>query len=302
VAVRRKAALVVTATAIALAVALAGGGDLLRSGATTAAVAVGDSGAARGAEVQSPDAPVAVTTSPTAASSPSPSSSVTAPKNTSSPSRTSATAGAATVDNPASRLQHLPANTQQVIIVSAADYATSYAAVETFAKRNGVWQPALGRMAARIGTKGFADRKVEGDLETPTGMYSIGSTMYGVASNPGLKFAFHTLVSGDYWDENPSSPGYNTFIHGANPGGASEPLWQITPQYDYFAVISYNMPVVAASPPRGSGIFLHVMVSGRSTAGCVALAETDLLRVLRWLDPGAAPRIVMAPSSALNRY
>jgi L,D-peptidoglycan transpeptidase YkuD (ErfK/YbiS/YcfS/YnhG family) len=307
VAVRKKAALLVTASALALAVALAGAGDLLRRGAPTEAVAAGESGAARAAEVSSPAAIVAATASPTATSSPSPLSSAKATKPSPSPSRSSAsrtpsTAGAPSADNPASRLRHLPTNTQQVIIVSAANYTTSYAAVETFVKRNGVWQPALGRMAARIGTKGFADRKVEGDLKTPTGMHSIGTTMYGVASNPGLRFGFHGLVSGDYWNENPSSPGYNTFTHGANPGGASEPLWQITPQYNYFAVISYNMPVVAANPPRGSGIFLHVMVSGRSTAGCVALAEADLLRVLKWLDPAAAPRIVMAPTSVLNRY
>jgi L,D-peptidoglycan transpeptidase YkuD (ErfK/YbiS/YcfS/YnhG family) len=67
-------------------------------------------------------------------------------------------------------------------------------------------------------------------------------------------------------------------------------------------MINYNVPVVAASPPRGSAVFLHVMVPGHSTAGCVSLAEADLLRVLRWLDPAASPRIVLAPTGALSRY
>ena len=118
----------------------------------------------------------------------------------------------------------------------------------------------------------------------------------------GVRYAYHRLVADDHWNGNPATPGYNSFVHGPNPGGASEALWQISPQYDHFAVINYNIPVVAADPPRGSGIFLHVMVPGRATAGCVSLARTDLLTILRWFDPAASPRIVLAPRSVLGRY
>jgi L,D-peptidoglycan transpeptidase YkuD (ErfK/YbiS/YcfS/YnhG family) len=51
---------------------------------------------------------------------------------------------------------------------------------------------------------------------------------------------------------------------------------------------------------RGGGIFLHANGTG-ATAGCVSLARSDLLRVLRWLDPAKAPRIVMAPSAVITR-
>jgi L,D-peptidoglycan transpeptidase YkuD (ErfK/YbiS/YcfS/YnhG family) len=132
-------------------------------------------------------------------------------------------------------------------------------------------------------------------------VYAIGSTMYGIAGNPGVRYHYHQLVADDYWDENPASPTYNTFVHGTNPGAGSEALWQVAPQYNYFAVIDYNIPAVPASPARGSAIFLHV-VSGGGTAGCVALGQSDLVRVLDWLDPAASPRIVMAPSQDLGRY
>jgi L,D-peptidoglycan transpeptidase YkuD (ErfK/YbiS/YcfS/YnhG family) len=188
-----------------------------------------------------------------------------------------------------------------VIIVTTDGFGANSGTLETFVKGGNGWQPALGRMTARIGTKGFADRKVEGDLKTPTGVYAIGSTMYGISANPGVRYAYHRLVPDDYWNENPATPGYNSFAHGPNPGGASEALWRIAPQYHHFAVINYNIPVVGANPPRGSGIFLHV-AGAAATAGCVSLARADLVRVLRWLDPAASPRIVMAPRSALSRY
>lgn len=44
------------------------------------------------------------------------------------------------------------------------------------------------------------------------------------------------------------------------------------------------------------------MVNRGGTAGCVALTQPDLLRVLGWLDPAASPRIAMAPVQNLGRH
>jgi L,D-peptidoglycan transpeptidase YkuD (ErfK/YbiS/YcfS/YnhG family) len=204
--------------------------------------------------------------------------------------------------NSAQRLRKLPSATRQVVIVTTESFGSNVATLEAFTKTGDRWQAAFPPMHARIGQAGFADRKSEGDLKTPTGVYAIGGTMYGIAANPGVRYAYRQLVPDDWWNENPATPGYNTFFHGPNPGGASEALWQISPQYRYFAVVNYNIPVVPADPPRGSGIFLHVINPGKATAGCVSLAETDLLAVLRWLDPGSAPRMVLAPRTVLDRY
>jgi L,D-peptidoglycan transpeptidase YkuD (ErfK/YbiS/YcfS/YnhG family) len=79
-------------------------------------------------------------------------------------------------------------------------------------------------------------------------------------------------------------------------------------------VIDFNRPpavawnaaleeFVAARPAvagRGSAIFLHVNGAG-STAGCVSLARGNMIAVLRWLDPAAFPRIVMAPLADIGR-
>jgi L,D-peptidoglycan transpeptidase YkuD (ErfK/YbiS/YcfS/YnhG family) len=252
--------------------------------------------------VTDPDVPSAEpspTASPSATPSASPRPSATRTARP-SPTRTSVPA-AAKVDNLASRLRTLPAATSQVVIAYASGFSSTTGTLETYQKVGGVWQPALRAMPMYLGTRGFRDAKTEGDLSTPTGVYRIGATMYGIAGNPGVRYAYHQLVADDYWDENSASPGYNGFVHGTDPGGGSEKLWSTTPQYTYFAVIDYNIPVVAATPARGSGIFLHVS-AGRATAGCLALAQADLVAVLRWLNPAASPRIVMAPGPVLSRY
>ena len=159
------------------------------------------------------------------------------------------------------------------------------------------WRRVAGPWAADLGRSGLSSHKREGDGTTPTGTYRFGETVYGIAPNPGVRFRYHRLVCGDWWDEDTSSPTYNTFRHvacGARPsfGGSSEALWQTTPQYRYFAVIDYNAsPVV---PGRGSAIFLHVAAG--STAGCVSLPERRLVQLLRWLRPAARPVISITHS------
>lgn len=228
------------------------------------------------------------------ASSASPDPSAASPE--SSPSVTSRPAAAPA--NLAARLTTLPAATAQVVIVHGVSYSTTYATVEAYQKVNGVWRPAFPAIAARIGQRGFTDSPTEGVPATPTGVYPFGATIYGNSPDPGLHYPYHRLVTGDYWDENVTSPTYNTFVHGADPGGASEPLWESPTAYSYFAFIAYNVPAV---PGKGSGMFVHQSL-GKYTAGCVALPRDDLLRVLRWLNPAADPRIVMAPDAVLSRY
>ncbi|MEU4401884.1 L,D-transpeptidase family protein [Micromonospora orduensis] len=207
----------------------------------------------------------------------------------------------------AARLAILPAQTRQAIIVSATNFTTTYATLEAYVRVDRRWQPAAAPMPARIGSQGFSDNHVEGVPTTPTGVYSIGPTMYGIAANPGVRYPYHRLVSGDWWNENPSSPQYNTFQHSStNPGGASEALWQETPAYTHFAVITYNMPpnVPTPIPNAGSGIFLHEFSTsgGNATAGCVAVAHDHLVDLLAWLDPALSPRIMLGPYGQVGRY
>jgi L,D-peptidoglycan transpeptidase YkuD (ErfK/YbiS/YcfS/YnhG family) len=111
-----------------------------------------------------------------------------------------------------------------------------------------------------------------------------------------LHYAYHRLVCGDWWDEDPYSPQYNRFVHvpcGVTPAFASgsEALWTEIAAYPYLAVLQFNTaPIVAGADAPGSGIFLHSWVGG-ATAGCIALPRARLLDVLRWLAPSAHPVI-----------
>ena len=183
------------------------------------------------------------------------------------------------------------AGSSQLVTVAAAPRATT-GTLSMWVRDGACFRRVGGPWQARLGRSGVSSHKREGDGSTPAGTFALGGTVYGIAPNPGVALRYHRLACGDWWDEDPSSPTYNSFRHvacGLAPPfrGGSEALWRISPQYRYFAVIDYNAgPVV---PGRGSAIFLHVAAG--APAGCVRLPEQRHDRLLRWLRPSAHPRI-----------
>lgn len=214
-----------------------------------------------------------------------------------------ATAAAEQPANPASvaRRFTVPADAEQLVVVSSPTYSPPdyLATLRAYQRpgRSASWREVFGPWRAETGYGHLRDVRREGDGSTPTGVFAFGATMYGNRPNPGaLHYPYHRLVCGDWWDEDPYSPAYNHFVHvpcGTTPAFAawSEALWTETVAYPYFAVIDFNMhPIVAGADAPGSGIFLHSWVGG-PTEGCVALPETKLLEVLRWLVPADHPVI-----------
>jgi L,D-peptidoglycan transpeptidase YkuD (ErfK/YbiS/YcfS/YnhG family) len=207
----------------------------------------------------------------------------------------------------------IPTTADQLIVVSSPTYhpANYLATFRAYRRSNSAspWHLALGPWQAETGYSGLRNSRHEGDGSTPTGVYGIGATFYGIEPNPGgLHYPYHRLRCGDWWDSDKYTSRYNRFVHvrcGVTPDFASasksEGLWTETVAYPYFAVIRFNVdPTVGGRGAPGSGIFLHHWVYG-PTAGCVALPGTQLLTVLRWLRPTDDPVIEIGTDRQVGR-
>ena len=186
--------------------------------------------------------------------------------------------------------QGTTAGAGQLVTVTTASYAATQAELTVYQRVNGQWRRVFGPWAAWIGRNGMAapGAKREGDGRTPSGTFGFGF-FFGAAPDPGVRFPYRIAHAFDFWDDDPSSPFYNEWVDDRyhSPGAGPEPM--DVSGYDYGAVIGYN---TARTPGLGSAIFLHVNI-GTPTAGCVTLPMGELLQVLRWLNPAAAPRIEM---------
>ncbi len=195
-----------------------------------------------------------------------------------------------------------PARARQLITVETRTARTTYAELRTWRRPGRCWVPDSGPYPARVGRNGVSADRREGDGTTPAGTFPIGATMYGNAPDPGVRYPYRRLRCGDWWNEDPRSPTYNSFQH--VPCGRKPPfavgtpgMWQQPRAFPHMAVVEYNMhPVV---PGRGSGIFLHAQ-TGRATNGCISLRRGDLVHVLRRLRPTAGPVIAIGTGRRLR--
>lgn len=152
-------------------------------------------------------------------------------------------------------------------------------------KKGGKWKIAISPVRASIGRNGFANEneKLEGDGKTPTGLYDLGQ-LYGYEGEVKTKIPFQQVDSLDKWIDDSSSEDYNKYVRGATTAKSFEYLKLKSIDYKYCMVIEYNThPVVKG---KGSAIFFHVANENYApTAGCIAIAEKDMVQFLNWLKP-----------------
>lgn len=176
-------------------------------------------------------------------------------------------------------------------------YGATNATITAYTRTASGWHVAFGPWPGYVGAKGIAPpgEKREGDGRTPTGTFGF-DYMFGVEADPGVKFDFRRITGTNIvWVEDSNSPYYNEWVDtNEHPEAAGNDSMYKPGVYNYGAVISYNTK--ERTPRLGSGIFLHVE-HNRPTAGCVSLTQDRVVTLLKWLDPSAAPSIVIGVAS-----
>jgi len=201
---------------------------------------------------------------------------------------------------------------RQVIVVEAPRWSSTEGTLTAFEKRGGNWQVVQPTVRAQLGYGGLVrgDRRRQGTGTVPTGVFEILSG-FGRKAYPGTALDYIQVDRNDAWTYNPRVPStYNVFQDADRSwksyGGYVEELWDMGYQYDYVAVLDYNLPEGpirtgangvrrSSNPPdtsRGGGIFLHVD-NGNKTAGCIAVTKKVMRDLMTWMDPKKDPVIVI---------
>ncbi|MGI8759810.1 MAG: L,D-transpeptidase family protein [Jatrophihabitantaceae bacterium] len=157
----------------------------------------------------------------------------------------------------------------------------------------GGWFAVGPAVTAHVGADGLSTAPSESRSATPIGSFGL-TQAFGYYPDPGTGLPYFQTTDSDWWISQPGAL-YNTHqrCSGSCPftqGSPNEHLRAETPFYDYAVVIDYNRaPVVQGA---GSAFFLHV-TDGSPTAGCVAIPQSDLVPIMRWLSPATHPRILI---------
>lgn len=185
-----------------------------------------------------------------------------------------------------------PRSAQLVIVLPEKDSPVR-SRLYALEKADGGWHTVIDGAPATGGHNGFAPpgQKREGDGKTPSGIFKIAYAFgYGPSCNTGLDY--RQATENDYWIDDPRSPRYNRWITGPPGKYSHEKMKRKDHLYRYGIVVEYNMdPVVKG---KGSAIFIHVWrAPGKPTAGCVAVSEETIKKLLAFLEKQKQPVVIL---------
>lgn len=215
--------------------------------------------------------------------------------------------------------EHSWADARQLVLVTIADWNTDHGTLQTFSKTDKGWEAAQAPMAVTIGRAGAAwgiglhpqqpgPRKKEGDGRSPAGVFRIGDA-FGYASSARTGLRYVAMTESDYCIDVAASPLYNRIVDERVVGkdaiaGSSEPMRRDIHvegdhRYKLGFVIEHN---TAGAAQLGSCIFAHIWKApGLPTAGCTAMDEHAMRKLLAWLDPQREPVFVLLPQAQYGR-
>lgn len=192
-------------------------------------------------------------------------------------------------------------DSEQVILVSVADESDFHATLSFYEKSGNEWIEKLEKVSATVGKYGINKEK-EGDLKSPTGIYTLGSA-FGFKNDINGKYPFLEVTGSHHWVDDSDSIYYNQLV---NYSDSAVKLFKSAEQlitydvYKYGIFIDYNLENVKN---LGSAIFMHIYRGEDSpTGGCIALEENNLKFIIEQLDIFKNPLIIIGDEKDYQRF
>lgn len=157
--------------------------------------------------------------------------------------------------------------------------------LSVYVKENGTFVEKLSGVPAKLGRGGVGKTK-EGDQKTPLGTFFM-DTPFGLKDAEAGFPAEYLKVDARYYWSGEKDATYNTLRNSTKDGktytGLSEHLSDYGGYYDYCINMGYNP---SGTVGAGSALFLHCVVDGQNTGGCIAIPKEDMKTVLRLYKSG----------------
>jgi L,D-peptidoglycan transpeptidase YkuD (ErfK/YbiS/YcfS/YnhG family) len=189
-------------------------------------------------------------------------------------------------------LRYSTGKATEVITVVARSHSSTTATLQAWRKAaGGGWLKHGAAVTAHLGADGVSASASEYKSATPIGSFSL-TQAFGHNADPGTSLPYLRTTPSDWWISHQRCSSGCAFTR----GDPNEHLYYETPYYNYAVVIDYNTrnSATGVRAGKGSAFFLHVYPAGTGpTAGCVAIPQSKLVSIMKWLAPSRHPRILI---------
>jgi len=206
--------------------------------------------------------------------------------------------------------------TQCILVITDNDAAAG-GQLFFFEKENNAWSSVLEKVPVTIGKNGAAwgkglhpgawntgTLKKEGDGKSPKGIFDVGAVFGYAASGTEVKRVYLPSDSSCYCVDDSRSKHYNKIVdtrYIRKEWTSAEKMLRSDNLYKWGIEIGYNQEPVR--PGDGSCIFMHIWRgAGKPTAGCTAMPEAQLLRIIGELEYNKICTFILLTRSEFAQY
>ena len=209
---------------------------------------------------------------------------------------------------------HQKLKTDQLVVVTTSGWNHIQGKMTTYQWKANKWSPVLVNIPIVTGRSGLAwgkglhdpamnkgKLKKEGDGNAPAGIFYL-SGLFGYqaisANMNALKVDERTFCVDDV-----KSAYYNQIVNldtVKKDWNSAETMRMKSEEYKYGIFVDYNSN--PAIPGKGSCIFMHIWSKSTApTAGCTAMTEANILKLIDFLDKTKNPVLVQVPQSEYQK-
>jgi|UniRef100_UPI0040496EE2 L,D-peptidoglycan transpeptidase YkuD (ErfK/YbiS/YcfS/YnhG family) len=209
---------------------------------------------------------------------------------------------------------HTLFKSSQLIVVTSASWNKIEGQMNVYEYQSGVWKVVLRDIPIVTGRSGMAwgrglhstefnkgRLKKEGDGNSPAGIFYL-SGLFGY-ENISAKMTSMKVDLQTFCVDDSKSAFYNQIVKTdtvKKDWASAETMRMKSDVYKYGIFVDYN--IKPAIPNGGSCIFMHIWSGSTSpTAGCTAMKEADILKLIDFLDQKKNPVLVQLPRAEYDK-
>jgi len=205
-------------------------------------------------------------------------------------------------------------NTGQLIVVTTDSWNKIEGKMSVYEYKGNRWMPVFTEIPIVTGRSGMAwgkglhkaelnkgKLKKEGDGNSPAGIFHL-SGLFGYED---IRSEMNSLKVDDrtFCVDDSKSAYYNQIVKSdtvKKDWNSAETMRMKSDVYKFGIFVDYN--VKPAIPNMGSCIFMHIWSgSNKPTAGCTAMKESDILKLIDFLDKKKNPILVQVPQPEYSK-